>query len=61
MPISFLILPHDLENYYKDGKTQYKYCLPPAVVCELSNLTCRFFLAPSLHSASASTATRLIP
>ena len=35
MPISLLILPHDLENYYKDGKTQYKYCLPPALFCEL--------------------------
>ena len=61
MPISLLALPHDLENYYKHGKTQYKYCLPPTLFCELRQLDCRFFPAPSLHSASASTATSLIP
>ena len=38
MPISFLVLPHDLENCYKDGKTQYKCCLPPALFCELRQL-----------------------
>ena len=38
MPISLLALPYDLENYYQHSKTQYKYCLPPTLFCELRQL-----------------------